>query len=37
MIVLGILSVVFAKIQSPNLLYQAIAKVTYDQTRSLAG
>jgi len=37
MVVLGILSVIFAKIQSPSLLYQAIAKVTYDQTRSLAG
>jgi capsular exopolysaccharide synthesis family protein len=37
MIVLGILSVVFAKIQSPGLLYQAISKVKYDQTRSLAG
>ncbi len=37
MIVLGILSVVFAKIQSPSLLYQAVAKVNYDQTRSLAG
>jgi capsular exopolysaccharide synthesis family protein len=37
MIVLGILSVLFAKIQSPSLLYQAIAKVKYDQTRSLAG
>jgi capsular exopolysaccharide synthesis family protein len=37
MVVLGILSVVFAKIQSPNLLYRAVAKVSYDQTRSLAG
>jgi succinoglycan biosynthesis transport protein ExoP len=37
MIVLAILSVLFAKIQSPSLLYQAIAKVNYDQTRSLAG
>ncbi|MBN2225032.1 MAG: polysaccharide biosynthesis tyrosine autokinase [Deltaproteobacteria bacterium] len=37
MIVLGVLSIVFAKLQSPSLLYQAIAKVNYDQTRSLAG
>ncbi len=37
MVVLGILSVIFAKIQSPNLLYRATAKVSYDQTRSLAG
>jgi capsular exopolysaccharide synthesis family protein len=37
MVVLGILSVIFAKIQSPSLLYRATAKVTYDQTRSLAG
>src|SRR4030042_912505 len=37
MVVLGILRVVFAKIQSPNLLYRAVAKVSYDQTRSLAG
>jgi len=37
MIVLGILSIIFAKIQSPSLLYQATAKVNYDQTRSLAG
>jgi capsular exopolysaccharide synthesis family protein len=36
-VVLGILSIIFAKIQSPSLLYQATAKVNFDQTRSLVG
>jgi capsular exopolysaccharide synthesis family protein len=36
-IALAVLSVVFAKIQSPTLFYQSIAKVKYDQTRSMVG
>ncbi len=37
MVTLAVLSVIFAKIQSPTQLYQSISKVRYDQTRSLAG